>query len=472
MPTRLAGTGVVVVVDPQAPRRTAQLAPGLPVAVDDQPMRRLAWPVVVGLCACSTPGPKQGAVLTFGTPDGMSATRIEIVLANAATDAAADLRNQRREPGSGETDDVRYLRQRALGGALEDMKSLDGFEMRIEPDEATSTDEQFIPIVLVYDHDALVGIGAVEDAAGDPSAVQIAPNVLTTYAVTVTPLQSVGEDAALDPGTARIVSCFDRLQQPWQSGIAWVAHTRQLRLLLPDISEDPMATDATARGLDLDCDAHDAEDADCDDLRGSFYNGAPESCDGLDTNCDSVRYVPEACTQSALACNIGAGTASGVRVCDDEEGTQGACTPSAACLCGTGASNGCTRCIVDFTGPTSARTACSPSVGQIHLAVCEGTACTVEVAGATPPWRAFIGTADTGPFTTKLQNVHTVFLEAKRSGALPFAAGNIGEAYLLVTPNGSATTVTLPIQFEMSSDSQQCTPLSNPSVGSKMTCSP
>ncbi|MBL0213432.1 MAG: hypothetical protein IPQ07_06095 [Myxococcales bacterium] len=137
--------------------------------------------MILGLSACNS-GPDEGAILTFESPEGpISATRIEVVLANAAPTAIADVDNQRRAPGSEADDAVRYYRQRALGGVVEGMKGVAGFQLRIEPDITTSTDKAFIPLVFVYDGDALVGVGAVEDALGDPAAVQITPGMITRY---------------------------------------------------------------------------------------------------------------------------------------------------------------------------------------------------------------------------------------------------------------------------------------------------
>ena len=440
-------------------------------------MRRLA-PVLALLAACSN-APDQGAILTFETPEGpMTATRIEVVLANAKTDTISDVDNQRREPGSGAEDAVRYYRQRAKGGAVDGMSSITGFKLRIEPDITTSTDEEFVPFVFVYDGDALVGVGAVEDANGDPTGVQIAPKVMTSYTVVVTAVTVVDADAAIDRGKARIVRCANDRNPLWDSGIAWFpvadparpnGRAHQLRLLLPDVSEDPAATDATMREADLDCDLHAAESNDCDDLRGAFHDGAPESCDGLDTNCDWARFTPQGCTQSSGVCNT-VGNTNGVQVCDDDEGTLGACTPSAACLC-AGGNPSCTRCLVDFTGTSTSRAPCSPSIGFVKLGMCEGTTgCRVEVLGTTNGWRAYISTMNNGGFTGTLAGVHNgVFLEAKLGNTLPFTQGSIGEVYLQITAGQGPFL--FPIQMEMSSNTGSCTPISGAS-GSKMTCLP
>jgi hypothetical protein len=51
------------------------------------------------------------------------------------------------------------------------------------------------------------------------------------------------------------------------------------------------ATPAWADGeidLDLDGDSYSLADGDCDDTRAWVYPGAPEACDGLDSDCDGV----------------------------------------------------------------------------------------------------------------------------------------------------------------------------------------
>jgi hypothetical protein len=429
---------------------------------------RIAWLLVLGACSS---GPDQGAVLTFETPAGdMTATRIEVVLASASPAAIEDIDNQRVEPGSGESQAVRYYRQRARGGEVEVTSTVGGFQLRIEPDLAASPDETFIPFVLVYNGDALTSIATVQDGNGDPAPVEIKPGVMTSYTVTAQPMTAADADARIDAGKARVVTCYTDRQLAWTSGYAWAGTSHQLRLLLPDTGADATATDATMRMADLDCDDHVAANNDCDDLRGTFYNGAPESCDGLDTNCDSARYIPQACMPANSMC-AGVGAAGGVQLCDDEEGNPGTCTPSAACLCQQGSTTpGCLRCIVDHTGPQNMRAACSPSVGQVHLGPCEGVACTVEVAGATNGWRAYISTQESQGFTDKLSNVHSVFLEVKHSGTQALTAAEIAEVYLLVTPNG-APPITVPIQLGMST-SQTCTPLATGSTSSRMLCTP
>lgn len=419
-------------------------------------------------------------MLTFTTPDGaMTATKLEVVLANAAEAAISEIDNQRREPGSREADAVRYYRQRAVGGTIEGTTDLAGFKLRIEPDLTTTTDESFIPIVFAYDVDRLIGVGVIEDANGDPTHALVTPGTVTSYTITMGAVQAVDDDAApVDRGMARVVSCRSRpdVGGEWKSGVAWFpvadparpdGRAHQLRLLLPDVGQDPLATDATGRTADLDCDAHPADASDCDDLRRTFYAGAAETCDGLDTNCDSERYIAQSCTPTDATCALAA--PSGVQLCDDDAGTLGACNASAACLCAAGNSPYCVQCTVDFLGAAAAKTACSPSIGKVVLPMCESPAiCTVEVAAATIGWRGFISTLETSGFTTKLTGIHgSVYLEVKRMGTLPVTSLGVGEVYLLITT--AQGTITLPVQLLMNPQTNACQPISGGS-GSKMTC--
>lgn len=437
-------------------------------------MRRFALlALLLGSGGCSS-APSEGAILTFQTPAGpMTATRVEVVLANASTDAISEIDNQRRQPGSLEDDGVRYYRQRARGGEIEGAKTVTGFELRIEPDMGTSTDEQFIPFAFLYDGDTLIGVGSVLDAAGEPTAVEIKPGVITSYDVTVTAVHDVAADDALDAGGARTVTCFSRDQAPWKSGYAWSTPdgTHELRLLLPDVGTDAAATDATERAADLDCDAHPADASDCDDVRGAYFNGAAESCDGLDTNCDGQRYMATGCTQTAVACNV-AGGQNGVQICDDNAGTVSACTPTAGCACNSIGGNGsCARCAVVFTGATASKAACSPSVGKLHLEACPPNGCTVEVAGATNGWRGYVGLTETGAFSTRITGAPGyLYLEAKRGGTIMQTQAPVGEIFLLVT--GDQGTFTMPVQLDMYPGTDACPAIATGSTSSRMTCTP
>ncbi|MBL9012843.1 MAG: putative metal-binding motif-containing protein [Myxococcales bacterium] len=434
-------------------------------------MRRLACLLVLaGSSGCSST-PDEGAILTFQTPAGeLTATRVEVVLANAQAESIAEIDNQRRQPGSLASDGVRYYRQRARGGVIDGTKTVGGFELRIEPDLGASTDETFIPFAFLYDGERLIGVGSVVGPTGEPAAVEIKPGVITAYDVVVTAVHDVADEDALDAGGARVVTCSTRDQTAWRSGYAWSTATHELRLLLPDTGTDPTASDATERAADLDCDAHAADENDCDDVRGRYFLGAAESCDGLDTNCDGQRYQATGCTQSDVVCNI-VGGQNGVQICDDDAGTLGACTPTAGCACSSATGGGgCARCQVVFTGATASKAACSPSVGKLHLESCPPNGCTVELAGATNGWKGYVGPMESGPFSTKLTGAPGYFyLEAKRTGTLAQTQLPVGEIYLLVTNDQG--TYTLPVQMDMYA-TDACPLLVPGGSSSRMICSP
>ena len=431
-------------------------------------MRPLACFLALAVTGACSSAPDEGAILTFETPAGsMIATRVEVVLANASASSISEIDNQRLQPGSFEDDGVRYYRQRARGGEIQGTRTVAGFELRIEPDMSTSTDEKFIPFAFIYDSHRLAGVGAVLDANGEPSAVEIKPGVITSYTMTVTNVRQVADEDALERDGARVVACSTR-NQSWVSGYAWATPTHELRLLLPDVGTDEKATDATDRVADLDCDAHAADESDCDDVRGRYYRGAAESCDGLDTNCDGQRYQATGCTQPNLACNI-VGGQNGVQICDDDAGTLGACTPTAGCACTSATGDGCARCQVAFTASTTSAAACSPSIGKLHLEGCPQTGCTVEVATGTNGWRAYIGPTENGPFSTKITGAPGDFyLEAKNGNTFTQTQGAVGEIYLLVTTDQG--TRTMAVQMDMYVD--DACPLATGGSSSRMLCSP
>jgi len=55
----------------------------------------------------------------------------------------------------------------------------------------------------------------------------------------------------------------------------------------PQVFQLPLSASVGA-GVDMDGDGWTIEDGDCDDNNPDVYPGAPELCDGLDSNCDGV----------------------------------------------------------------------------------------------------------------------------------------------------------------------------------------
>src|SRR5262245_40908277 len=91
----------------------------------------------IGLGACSN----DGAILTFEAPDGPAgAARIQIVLASADLETIGTGIRQRMQPGVLNEEDVVYYRQRAKGGIVESVDTVDGFQVRIEPEVDAAPD--------------------------------------------------------------------------------------------------------------------------------------------------------------------------------------------------------------------------------------------------------------------------------------------------------------------------------------------
>lgn len=434
---------------------------------------RLSILAAVGVLGCG--GVDRGAVLTVSSPDGpMAATRIEIVLASADPQFISTVKNQRISPAKLEEAAVIYYRQRATGGVVTSIGQLDSFVVRVEPDATAAPDEAFIPFVLAYDDDTLVGIGSVNDGAGDPSAIKIKDGGVIKYTVTMQALTAASPTAPIRAGEHMIVGCLDAMHGPWTSGVAWQgASGIQRRLLLPDVATDATATDATSRSADLDCDEHEASSGDCDDLREAFHRGSGESCDGVDTNCDGSRYEVLQCPLSSAP--SGCIGRPGLQVCDELNPlAPTSCRPDPACTCADGTVTGCTRCVLDFmaTSISTQQTPCAPSVGLLTLTGCtEALPCTIEVVGTTGGWDATVASLVTGPFSKKAVGVHAkVVLRVKRGGDVDGVAdASVGSVQLLVTQGAGSEVIGVDLELGVGPDT--CA-LTGGSGDFQMTCSP
>src|ERR1700733_3140096 len=254
--------------------------------------------LVVLLAACTD----DGAQLTFMAPNGpATAASYQIILANP--DLVTAIANQRVEPTALTMQTVTYYLQRTTANVTsKPIPNVDGFTVRVEP-SAMVSQTSFIPFVLLYGADGqLVGIGTTA-----PGTIFVKSDQLDRYTIAIEPVTQVADTDPVAASQAMPVDCSGQA-----SGVVWrPAAGGELRLLFPD---DPTTTDATQRPLDLDCDGHVVQPsdatADCDDSRARFYQGAPDVCDGEDTNCDDQRYIPIDCMLAAC------GTEDGVQLCD------------------------------------------------------------------------------------------------------------------------------------------------------------
>ncbi|MBA3455271.1 MAG: hypothetical protein H0T42_19425 [Deltaproteobacteria bacterium] len=421
-------------------------------------MRLVSLVLVCAACG----GSGDGAVLSFTAPDGpVGASRIELVLASADSSAMTATR-QRMRPRATTTEEVVYFRQRSTVDSIVGIDAIDGFEVRIEPDEDLVSDETFIPFALIYDDaNALIAVGTVNDAeSGAPIPVIVRPGTVASYDVTVIKLAPDSDAAGIAVGQGHVVTCKSD-SGSWPSGVVWKpASGPQIRLLFPDVTEDPMATDAMLRASDLDCDDHRADSGDCDDLRTAYHSGQTETCDGDDTDCDGRPF------ELIRGCQVPSGTtcvAPGVSLCaeaSNEPPRPGTCEPSAACSCAL--VNGttpvrCSACALTWvTGSSSPGSGgaapCAPSIGEVHFDQCDAPGCTVDVVGTDGQWEIKIGPDSIGPFSSQLTDVTTgqYYVRAKYLGTavFPTSSTTIGGVYMAIRGPLRAPSI-MPINLEL-----------------------
>jgi hypothetical protein len=435
-------------------------------------MRSVVLLVAVTACSGSS---GDGAVLTIVAPDGPTdAARIELVLASADP-ASITTADQRTQPGSLGTEEVVYYRQRATGGALTSVPTVDGFSIRIEPFVDLVADESFIPFALVYDDtDALIAVGTVDDDAGAPAPVIIKSGVVADYVMTV---QAVIPDAdtGVRAGEGHAVLCESN-EGAWTSGAAWkAANGSQLRLLLPDLAADPAATDATEREADLDCDDHEATEKDCDDLRTAYHADQTETCDGEDTDCDGHRLeIVEGCSLVTNACG-----GIGYSICSEGGSTPSSsstCQADAQCACSAAPGNGvyCNACILDWRTSSNLTAPCAPAVGRQHAEGCPATGCTIELVQVDGPWEITLSRLEAGPFSSaKLTGVPTgdFYMRAKYLGGTTImpTTPSIGGVYLALTNATRVIPISVDLQIKGAAASA-CTPTMTGTGNSQMYC--
>lgn len=425
-------------------------------------MRLLILTVVVAACG----GSEDGAILTVSAPSGPeSADRLEIVLAGAET--VATVERQRLRPGSFENASVRYYRQRASGGEVLGVSTLDGFVIRIEPNVEQAADEQFVPLLVAYRGETVVGIGAVVDENGNPAPVEIKDGELAEYIVEMVPLTVTDAADGLDDGEIVSVPCRGGNTAELASGYAWQPPDRaQLRLLLPD---KPGSQDASARTIDLDCDAHAAPDTDCDDLRSAFHDDQVEMCDAFDSNCDGETLIAQPCPSAVGSCSS---APEGVQLCDDRTGELlGGCVAEPSCNCLIGSQNTCRKCVLAFGGTAGAVHTCTPAIGKIALPCTESEPCDVSVVPQVGPWKAFIS-KDGMNFATGVDDAsNALYIEVKSVDNMSMATppASIGEVYLAL--RYANETVQLSIDLQIGDAVDMC-PIEPSAGASPMVCSP
>ncbi len=393
-------------------------------------------------------------------PDA-TAKRVEILLASADPVTIEDVDSQRIAPTAVQSEPVRYYRQRAITGKVDNVGSLDGFAVRLEPN-VEIPEGALIPILVGFDdQDQITAIGAVMDN-GMPAPVEIAEDQLLRFSVTMNAMAPAGEDG-VGPNEVVSVDC-----DSFRSGIAWRPGATQLRLLLPDRGTDLEATDASGRALDLDCDGVLAASGDCDDLRGEFHTGAEEKCDGMDYDCD-LR------AQELVSCDVATtcGQTTGVGICSDRPGIGNppvgtvACAPDPECACVNG---NCAECVINFEDADGGAevTPCTPALAiHVFLAACQGACSVAVLERADDPFRISISLPDANMFSNKVTGVVDK-IDIRAEAADPLTAGAndiVGGIFLaIVRPDGD----TAQLSFAIRLDEQTGVCLAD---GNVMTCS-
>jgi hypothetical protein len=425
------------------------------------------------LAACT----EQGAHLTFHAPDGpKAAATYQLVL--ASPDLVPVIQPQRVTPAGLATETVTYYLQATEVNATGKLDGVNGFTVLVQPG-ADATVAAFIPFVALYAKDSsLVGMGTFHAMPGGPPApIVVQRGEVDRYTLDIEPVNDVDDTMPVDARGAMRVDCAHQDQSTFLSGIVWRPTTGgELRLMLPDGD----GGDATGRALDLDCDGHVVQptdaSTDCDDTRSRFHEGAADTCDGEDTNCDGVEAFPVACTPSpgGNVCTNSAG--QGVALCDDTTGTVGTCSSDPACLCAS-AQQGCVKCILQHEAaapPAGEAIPCQPGIGLLSTqSRCASTApCTVRVIGTRGGWDADIGATSTG-FGSVATGVGASFvLRTKRpegpNTAIPGAPGHsVGGVDLdIIDVNGGHHY--MGVDLEMDTGDVACVP----STSYSMVCSP
>jgi hypothetical protein len=420
-------------------------------------MRSTSLLMMLSVAACSKVD--DGTLLNIDTAGGgpESAARVEILLANAKDTAITEVDDQRVRAGDLAQEGVRYYRQRASAGEVENVAPMNGFRVRIEPNEELVAEKDLVPFLVAYDaNEQIIGIGSYVDANGQPDKIEIRDDLLRVYDITMVAMTQVTSDAGVETGMVLPVECGN-----FRSGLAFQPGDTELRLLLPDRSQDRL-TDATERALDMDCDGVLADRGDCDDLRGEFHPGAIEACDGMDHDCDFRRLELVPCNGIATTC----GETEGVQLCADTVqggAVAGACTAEPVCECANGTCG--SFCLLGFQSidGVAAKTMCDPQIDAgVAIPGC-GALCTVEVVERPgDEFRVTIALENDPNFTVKLHDVPAkIQIKVEHVGPNPVTgdpATGVGGFFLAVLPNGSSQVISIPVGLVLEAQGQTCNP--------------
>ena len=362
-----------------------------------------------------------------------NATEIEVVLAGSAQVAPS----QHTGAGFDAVEDARYYAQRGSTGPLATTGARE-MVVLIEPSMAnTNLTTELTPIVLARttagDDTTLVAFATIP-GTGDLLQMQLATATVDEYAATMEQAAPLAAAAGgLAPGERETFECAAE----GLAGFAWrAADGSQIRVVRP--LGDP-AGDASTLPLDLDCDGIAATDGDCDDLASTVYAGAPEVCDGVDSDCAQDPKWVGSC--EVVTPVDGCVAPVGRDVCDELVPHESACVEIPTALCPT---PGAFVCVVDRVA-LDAPGLCDPDIGLITLdpTICPNGSCAVEApAVQSANWHATVAADAGGPYGSSTVTTHQgqFLLQIEQT-----ASGPPGVIDLFVTSTGSS-----PIYFGVS----------------------
>lgn len=404
-----------------------------------------------------------GAHLTLSAPQGPdNAESFEVVL--VAPDPIPSVNSQRVAPADGSTlQTVSYFRQRTRAGDSTKIGDVDGFTVRIAPDESIP-DTQFIPFVIMHDASgAITGIATYRDGNPLPGAILVMRDEIDKYKLTVERVTEPADDLAqLQAGQARRITCTHDDGRDYPSGIVWrPLEGGEYRILFPNDG----GLDATGRDLDLDCDQYavtaESSRPDCDDTRDWFHREADETCDGYDTNCDTLQTVVTTCDlDTPNLCNdpFAPGPGTGIQLCNESTQHTTDCRASATCACAGGT---CRYCKVPFAYTnTQAIQPCQPAAGLLqYLPGCSTTSpCDLEIVGMRGGWKVELSAREQNLWSNRAYDVMgAVDIRAKRPegdtftqpGQPSMALADVDIAIITAT-----TTTLLTLQLRLDSVNQ------------------